>query len=223
MSNKEYWEQLHSNKRFRPRYPETEVVRWLMKKEWGETSKVLDAGCGAGRHIKLLAENGIIPYGIDYSSGGVEYSRRLLSESGYQQYVENIIQGSCDSLPYEDCIFDGVISFGVLYYLDSEMIPKAVCEIHRVLKNGGEAIVVVRNTEDYRNNKTPEKCADSVISVNNGNLSGSAERGMVEHFFSKSEVLELFNCFREISVERIVRTYDNETICDNDFIIIAKK
>jgi len=46
---------------------------------------------------------------------------------------------------------------------------------------------------------------------------------MREHFFTKEEVMVLFKDFSDISVERIVRTYNDETICDNDYIVLLKK
>jgi len=135
VNNQELWKELHLKKRFRPKYPEGEVVRWLFKNiPQDEDKKVLDDGCGAGRHVMLLAENGYIPYGIDFSESGVDYTRQLLTNRGYTQYVENVICGSCDSLPYENNFYDGLISFGVLYYLDVAAIRQAVKEIYRVLK-----------------------------------------------------------------------------------------
>ena len=219
MSNKSQWIEMHKNNRFRPKYPEPEIVRWLFKNlESG--SLVLDDGCGAGRHIKLLAENGYIPYGIDYSDSGIDYTKSLLSEYGYSQFIENLVVGSCDCLPFENEKFNGVISYGVLYYLENEAIKKAVDEIYRVLKPGGTTVVVVRSHEDYRNASIEDK---GYISVSDSKLSANAENGMHEHFFSRQEIVELFSQFKDVSIERIIRTYQNESICDNDFLIIASK
>ncbi len=63
MINNNEWNSLHRESRFRPRYPEDDVVRWLFS-NISKGGMVLDDGCGAGRHIKLLVENGYIPYGL---------------------------------------------------------------------------------------------------------------------------------------------------------------
>lgn len=45
------------------------------------------------------------------------------------------------NLPYEDSLFDGIISFGVFYYTDSAGMKKAVSELYRVLKKNGKALM----------------------------------------------------------------------------------
>lgn len=216
MLNQSKWNKLHSEKRFRPKYPEDDIVRWLFKNMPPHTN-ILDDGCGAGRHIMLLADNDYIPYGIDYSENGVNYTRELLVYNNYSQYVNNIQVASCDELPFDNNFFDGLISFGVLYYLEECKISKAINEIYRVLKNGGKTVVVVRNKEDYRYS------SDTTVSVDDNKLSGFNENGMSQHFFSKEEIIDLFSDFSDLSVERIIRTHNNESISDNDYIIFAEK
>lgn len=52
--NKEQWIALHQNKRYRPKYPSETVVQFVFRNfiRDGKT-KVLDLGCGAGRHVFL--------------------------------------------------------------------------------------------------------------------------------------------------------------------------
>ncbi len=219
MRNQTEWNELHNQNRFRPKYPEDDVVRWLFSNFPKEKKyRILDDGCGAGRHIMLLADNDYEPYGVDYSANGVKYTKELLKQKGFQHYVDNIIQCSCESLPYDNDFFDGVISFGVLYYLSEEGIKKAVEEIYRVLKRSGKTIVVVRNKQDYR-----YKGESDTIEIENENLSGFYENNMQEHFFSRDELLELFRDFDDVVIERIIRTHNNETICDNDYVVYATK
>lgn len=221
MLNQIEWNALHSEKRFRPRYPEDDIVRWLFS-NMSPNAVVLDDGCGAGRHVILLAENGYVPYGIDYSENGVKYTRELLTECNYEKYTDNITVASCDELPYEDDFFDGLISFGVLYYLDDSKIGAAVNEIYRVLKKGGKAIVVVRSKEDYRY-IPDDNIQSNTINVDDDSLSGNAENGMAEHFFSREEIVDLFQAFGCLTIDRIIRTHNNESVCDNDYIIFAEK
>lgn len=220
MLNQNQWNKMHAENRFRPKYPEDDVVRWLFS-NMSSNSKILDDGCGAGRHIMLLAENGYIPYGIDYSLNGVEYTRKLLTDNGYVDFAKNIQVSSCDKLPFSDSFFDGIISFGVFYYLEENSIKKAIDEAFRTLKSGGKMITVVRNQDDYRYKTYSNN--ENRIAVDDDKLSGNAENGMSEHFFTKSEIKDLFKSFSKLSIERIIRTHNNESICDNDFIVFAEK
>ncbi len=223
MLNQSEWNNLHKQGRFRPRYPEDDIVRWVFQNfERGKNLKILDDGCGAGRHVMFLAENGYVPYGIDYSLEGVKYTKSLLAAANRVDLAKNIINASCDKLPFEDGSFDGVISFGVLYYLEEDGIKDAVNEIVRVLKPGGKAVVVVRSTEDYRCTKGSDNNSN-IINDNNDAHSAKAENGMRLHFFTVEEINMLFKDFSEIEINRIIRTHDHGTICCNDFIVTLSK
>ena len=191
MRNQKKWNEMHNQKRFRPKYPEDDVVRWLFSNyAEAKNCRILDDGCGAGRHIMLLADNGFEPYGVDYSENGIKYTKELLDQNGYQHYTDNLIQCSCESLPYETDFFDGVISFGVLSYLSAEGVKNSIDEIHRVLKKSGKTIVVLRNKDDYR-----YKGENTEIDIHNTELSGYQENGMQQHFVTKEELIELFHDF----------------------------
>jgi ubiquinone/menaquinone biosynthesis C-methylase UbiE len=56
-------------------------------------------------------------------------------------------------LPFESDVFDAAVAYGVFYYGTRAEMRKAIGELHRVLKPGGQAFVVLRTTDDYRYGK----------------------------------------------------------------------
>ena len=120
MDSKDEWENLHRQNRFRPKYPNEVAVQWMFRNfKRDKTEKVLDIGCGAGRHTFMLAKENIIPYGIDISMPGVEYTREILRTNGdFGEYTNNIVCGTFSELPFEDNFFDGAMAYGSLYYSD---------------------------------------------------------------------------------------------------------
>ena len=70
-----------------------------------------------------------------------------------KQYAENMRVASLIDLPFNDEYFDGIICYGVLYYLDKNDIEKATEQMYRVLKKGGKVLLVVRSVNDYRYKK----------------------------------------------------------------------
>lgn len=87
-SSKELWTNLHKESRYRPKYPSETVVQYVFRNfERCGSEKVLDLGCGAGRHIFFMAAEGIIPYGLDYSSEGVTIHRTCYRN----RELENIV------------------------------------------------------------------------------------------------------------------------------------
>src|SRR5438477_4552446 len=101
-------------------------------------ARVLDVGCGSGWATRLLAEyafNGRVT-GIDISDEMVRLARESSRSSAHVDFEV----ASAEQLPFNDNEFTHVFSMESLYYYRN--IPKALSEIHRVLKAGGLFVVV---------------------------------------------------------------------------------
>ncbi len=96
--------------------------------------RVLDVCTGTGDLIDYL-----LPLvGFNGQVDGLDFSENMLAVA-QQRFVgqHNVVlaQGDALALPYEDNAFDGaIISFGLRNVTD---IPKALSEMHRVIKPGG--------------------------------------------------------------------------------------
>ncbi len=120
--------------------PLGEVVNFLEKK----SGKVLDLGCGSGRHY--LESKELRFYGVDFS-------KELLDFAKGKNYVE-LKKGVVWDIPYENDFFDFVLFSRVLHCVDSEeKRKKSLEEVYRVLKIKGEALVSVwgRGSERLKN------------------------------------------------------------------------
>lgn len=218
--NQEQWINLHKQKRHQPRYPHQLVVSFALR-TFKQGGAILDLGCGAGRHLKFLAENGFEAYGCDYSSSGIKASQELLASANLKANFEI---ASVDNLPYDDEFFDGLICFGVLYYNDKQSIQKAAGEIFRVLKKGSKALILVRNLEDYRYEKAKKLSKyEVIIQENDEKRSAFKENDMPMYFFDKDEVKRVFYHFKNLEINRIRTSFDNDIYADDDFVIICEK
>ena len=102
-------------------------------------ARVLDVGCGSGWASRLLAGfaiNGRVT-GIDISDEMIRLARE--SSRSFPQCDFEI--ASAEQLPFKDNEFTHAFSMESLYYYRD--IPKALKEIHRVLKPGGVFVAVV--------------------------------------------------------------------------------
>ena len=98
----------------------------------GKKGKILDVGCGSGRNFFKV--DGLEWYGVDFSNVMLEYA-------GGKDYVE-LKKGVAEDLSYGDEFFDVVLCYAVLHCVDSsEKRNRALKEIFRVLKKGGEALI----------------------------------------------------------------------------------
>jgi SAM-dependent methyltransferase len=111
--------------------------------------KVLEIGCGLGTDGAQFAQAGADYTGVDLTEAAVGLARRrfeLFSLSGKFQVAD------AENLDFPDESFDVVYSHGVLHHTPDTV--KSVAEVHRVLKPGGRAVVMLyhRNSYNYRIN-----------------------------------------------------------------------
>jgi SAM-dependent methyltransferase len=100
--------------------------------------RVLEIGVGLGADHQRFAESGALLSGIDLTERAVEHTRRRLALFGLSS---ELAVGDAERLSFEDATFDIVYSWGVLHH--SPDTPRAVAEVHRVLKPGGKALIMV--------------------------------------------------------------------------------
>lgn len=99
---------------------------------------VLEIGTGMGSHAQLLARNANSYTGIDITEYAVKATSERLKLLGLGGQVCRM---DAEHMEFPDSSFDTVWSWGVIHH--SSDTQKVLREIHRVLKPGGEAIVMV--------------------------------------------------------------------------------
>lgn len=210
-----HWEQFYNSSLANLKYPNEAVIRFI-KGNFKVNSNILDLGCGSGRHVLFLAEEGYSVSGIDFSSTAISNVRTALQQNSLQA---ELITGSIVSLPFESETFDGVISFAVMYYFVVEDIKKIIAEIYRVLKPNGKAFIVVRGTEDMRYGKGQEVERNTYkLSTNFSN-----EEGMLMHFFERNELLTLFSSFSNIEIGFNRESVYHIEQCNYDYLLTVTK
>lgn len=100
---------------------------------------VLDAGCGTGRFLPLMADlvgqHGQI-CAIDVAPEHIDVIRAGAESKRFACLVEAVV-GDIRALPFEDRTFDAIWSANVAQYLPEAELSKALAEFRRVLKPGG--------------------------------------------------------------------------------------
>ena len=100
----------------------------------GTVRRVLDLGCGVGRHALHFAHLGFETHAIDLAEAGLSEVRQSAADRGLKISTQT---APMTELPFPDAHFDYVLSFNVIYHGDGTIVRQAISEIHRVLKPGG--------------------------------------------------------------------------------------
>ncbi|SOJ55606.1 Demethylmenaquinone methyltransferase [Mycobacterium simulans] len=112
----------------------------------GPSTKVIDVGCGAGRHAFEAFRRGSDVVAFDRDAAelrSVETMLQAMAESGEAPATASAkaVVGDALSLPYDDETFDCVIASEILEHVPQD--DAAITELIRVLKVGGTLAVSV--------------------------------------------------------------------------------
>jgi SAM-dependent methyltransferase len=153
--------------------------------------RVLDVGCGSGRHVLHMAQSGLQVYGLDNSPAALHLTTEWLAES--VQTARLTLADTRQPLPFGNGAFDALISTQVIHHALLATVKSTACEIARVVRPGGLILVTVPVGKD---------AGDDFIEIEPRTyipLSGS-EKGLPHHIFTPEELLELFAPFQELDV-----------------------
>jgi len=117
--------------------PELEALanRW-------QSGRLLNIGCAHGPDFLPFRQDFQL-YGVDFSSEMLNFARKYSRKFGF---TVSLTEADVCSLPYPDVTFDWAISVATYHHLKSrEKRLKALGELRRVLKPGGEAFITVWN------------------------------------------------------------------------------
>ena len=107
--------------------------------------KVLDIGCGSGWVTEQFARMGSEVTAIDLTPKAVETTKRRFELFNLKG---NILEADAENLPFSDNYFDYVSAWGVLMHTPDT--DKAINEIWRVLKPGGEAGAMMYHKNSFK-------------------------------------------------------------------------
>jgi SAM-dependent methyltransferase len=99
---------------------------------WPRPSRVLDVGCGTGRHSAHLVELGHTVTGIDVSPEMLQVARRKAPGARF-------VEGPMAPLPFDDGEFDGAVCALALSHVAD--IEEPIAELARVVRPGGQLVI----------------------------------------------------------------------------------
>lgn len=109
----------------------------------GKERDVLEIGVGMGcDHVQWAMHQPRSLSGIDLTDRAVEITSSHLAELGLRSELQ---RADAEALPFPDASFDVVYAFGVLHH--SPDTPQTIREVHRVLRPGGIAKIMIYHAQ----------------------------------------------------------------------------
>ena len=124
----------------------TTLINFLNKKR---VKKVLDLGCGSGRHLIELARNGFSTYGVDFSEEALVLAKSWLDKFNLKA---TIALGDISlKLNFPDKFFDCVIAINTLEYVKKDNLESITSEIGRLLVDFGTLFITIKQRNNVKN------------------------------------------------------------------------
>ncbi len=108
--------------------------------------RVLEIGCRIGIDLARFARHGAVVIGIDLLDSCVESARKNFALHGLTGDIRTM---NGEQMEFDDDSFDMVYAHGVVQYTEDP--GRMIREIGRVLKPGGEAVLMVYNRYSWLN------------------------------------------------------------------------
>jgi len=168
--------------------PVEEHVKIFKKRKY---AKILDLGCGTGRHSIFLAQKGFRVYASDISKTGVAITKKKAKSLNLNMKFKVF---DMKKIPYPANYFDAVICIFTLGHGLLKDNKKTIDEIYRILKQRGMLVTEFMSVKDKTYGKGKE--------VEKNTFLGSMEedKHILHHYFSKDEIKMLLSNFTNIKI-----------------------
>lgn len=184
--------------------------RWVFDalRKIPEKAKILELGCGHGLLWKENADR--IPAGwkitlSDLSPGMLDAAWRNLVVTGRAFQFREI---DAQSIPFEEESFDAVIANHMLYHVPDR--PKAVAEIKRVLKTGGQLITTTVGSKHLKELNEWLSRVSGGMAVEPMPLSFTLENGaeQLQEFFPSVDMLRYPDSLQVTEIEPLIAFFE---------------
>lgn len=154
--------------------------------------KILDIGCGYGKHSIYLSQNDFNLTSIDINKQAIEWLKKYIDINHINNI--NVIKVNINNLPFENDYFDGVICSSVIHHQRLKEIRNSISEIYRVLKQNGCILVNFISIEDDSFGLGKEMEKNTFVGSREG------EEDIPHYYTDINELKGLFKRFREIEI-----------------------
>ncbi len=164
--------------------PDWHVVGVIPILHGNDTTRILDLGCGAGRHVVWLAREGFEVTGQDSSDTALHLSRKAMARHAVSA---ELVEADMEQIPFPDASFDAVISVLAIYHNKLDGLRRSIAEVARALRPGGYFLVWLLSRKEWESEKNlpgAEEIEPFTL-IKGGDV---PDAGISHHFSDETEV-----------------------------------
>jgi SAM-dependent methyltransferase len=182
------WDELYADPSLLPvpAEPEPFVTRALEALAAPRSTRVLDVGCGGGRHLLWLERHGFDAFGTDRAARGLERTRDLLRR---EERPVRLALADMRTLPFGSARFGAVVAHHVLYHGRAADVRRAIAEAGRVLCDEGLFVGTLLSTRAWKHGEGRRLETSTYVQER------GPEAGVVHHYCDESGARELLAGF----------------------------
>ena len=174
-------------------HPEIERISKIFQERG--VKRILDLGCGTGRHLIFLSKKGFEVYGMDASAKALEIAQEWLDEENLD--IKLFLNRMENRFPYDDNFFDAIMSIQVIHHNLMKNIIFTVNEISRILKPKG--LIYITFPKLGGGSKLDDW---ELKEIEKGTYIPQAgkEKGLPHHFFTIEEIFQVFHSYELLEI-----------------------
>lgn len=217
---KKHWDLSYKRLENNLKYPNEEIIKFLnkfiLKKKIKKNKiKFLDIGCGNGRNVKYILENGYSVVGIDISKIAINNAKKFLKESKLKNSKYKLINISSDEFKYKLNSFDYIISDSTLDSMPVDEFKKSVKLIYNMIKPDGLVYLNLINKKNVTHSGKFLNKYDFLIKSKHENKT-------IQSYFDTKRINQSFKNFKVIEKYEIIKL-KGKKILDARYHLILKK
>jgi ubiquinone/menaquinone biosynthesis C-methylase UbiE len=173
-------------------------------------NRILDLGCGDGRHLVYLAGRRYQMYGLDSSPTALKLSQDWLDKEGLNAELKC---GDMSELPWDDGFFDAIICIKAINHHNISLIRTTFKETHRVLrKNGLFLVTAMKNPppKEWKDGKFTEIEHHTYVPTE------GHEKDVPHYYLDENELRELMHGYEILKLTE-------ETLNSHRYVVLGRK
>ena len=135
------WGEIFTDPKMQRLKPNQELLALLPIFKEAGCCRVLDAGCGAGRHLLPLAQEGFLVWGVDLEWAVLQTLKPRLKTELEPPRRAYLAQADLRRLPFPAASFDLAVSINAINHGDLKTFNGYCLELDRILKLSGHLFI----------------------------------------------------------------------------------